>query len=53
MSVFHTREVAAQQAGALFDVALGHTFLQAVVSDGLAYVHNQQSIIQARQSWTA
>src|SRR5208337_334611 len=38
MAVFHARQVAAQQAGALFDVSLRHAFLQPVVADGLADV---------------
>jgi hypothetical protein len=40
---FSTGQVAAQQAGALFDVALGHAFLQPVVSDGLADVHREST----------
>jgi hypothetical protein len=38
MPVLYARKVAAQQAGALFDVSLRHPFLQPVVSDGLADV---------------
>jgi hypothetical protein len=38
MAVLYARQVAAQQAGALLDVSLRHTFLQPVVSDGLADV---------------
>ena len=42
MSVFDTREVAAQQSRALLDVALGHTFLKPVVADGLADIHGRE-----------
>jgi hypothetical protein len=38
MAVLYARQVAAQQAGPLLDVSLRHTFLQPVVSDGLADV---------------
>jgi len=38
MAILHARQVAAQQAGALLNVSLRHTFLQPVVSNGLADV---------------
>src|SRR4029077_17281676 len=47
--VFHPRKVATQQAGALFDVPLGHASLQPVVSDGLADVHRESN--QNRPPW--
>src|SRR5579863_4264284 len=34
VAVFHARKIATQQAGALLDIALGHSFLQPVVPDG-------------------
>src|ERR1700730_9868328 len=49
VSVFHSREVAAQQAGTFFDVALGHASLQTIVSDGLADVHRKSN--QNRPPW--
>ncbi len=39
VTVFDARKVAAEKAGALFDVALRHAFLKAVVADGLADIH--------------
>src|SRR5467141_2864037 len=39
MAVFYSRKIAAQQAGAFLNVALGHAFLQPVVSNGLADVY--------------
>ena len=41
MSVFDTREIAAKKSRTFFDVALRHSFLQAVISDGLADVHKE------------
>src|SRR5215469_15266026 len=41
VSVLDAREITAQQAGALFDVALRHAFLQAVVPDGFADIHSE------------
>jgi hypothetical protein len=41
--VLNSRKVAAKKAGAFFDVALGHAFLQAVVSNSLANVHREQN----------
>src|ERR1700740_2882747 len=38
MAVLYPRQVAAEQAGTLLDVSLRHTFLQPVVSNGLADV---------------
>ena len=34
VAVFDARKIAAEEAGALFDVALGHLLLQAEVADG-------------------
>src|ERR1700751_276244 len=42
MAVFHARQVAAQQASSLFDVALRHPFLKPVVADGLADIHGRE-----------
>jgi hypothetical protein len=39
MAVFDTRKIAAQQSGTLFDITLGHAFLQPVISDCLADIH--------------
>src|SRR5580698_3214505 len=41
VAVLHSRQVAAQQACALFYVALGHTFPQPVISDRLTDVHRE------------
>jgi hypothetical protein len=38
MAIFNSRQVAAEQSGALLDIALRHPFLQPVGSDGLANV---------------
>jgi hypothetical protein len=40
MAVLHTRQIAAQQAGALFNVALRHASLQTEITDGLADIHS-------------
>src|SRR6202140_5353923 len=42
MSVFDARQVAAEKAGSLFDVALRHAFLEPVVADGLADIHGRE-----------
>src|SRR6516225_7775283 len=42
MAGFHTRQVAAEEAGALFYVALRHPFLEPVVSDRLADIHGRE-----------
>ncbi len=39
VSIFYARQVATQKSRALFDIALGHAFLQPVVADGLADIH--------------
>jgi len=43
MSVLHPRKIAAQQASTFLDVALRHSFLQTVISNGLADVHDEAS----------
>src|SRR5262249_34710737 len=42
VSVFDARQIAAKQAGALFEVALRHSFLEPVVSDRLADIHGRE-----------
>jgi hypothetical protein len=39
VAVFHPGEVTTQQTGPFFNVSLRHTFLQPVISDGLADIH--------------
>src|ERR1019366_814016 len=41
VAVFNPRQVAAQQARALFDVALGHASLEPEIADGLADIHRR------------
>jgi hypothetical protein len=54
VAIFHAREIAAQKSGAFFDVALGHAFLKAVVSDGFADVHKELRLpSRSDRSWTA
>ena len=43
VAVFDARKVAAQQAGLLFDVALGQAFLQTIGANGGADLHGCQS----------
>jgi len=39
MSVLDAGKIAAQEPGALFNVALRHAFLQPVIPDGLTDIH--------------
>ena len=39
VTILHAGEVAPQQAGTLFDIALGHPLLQPVASDALTDIH--------------
>src|SRR6266498_1792041 len=50
VSVFHPRKVAAQQAGALLDVTLGHSFLQTEATDCLTNIHTVHARIRAKES---
>ena len=42
MPVFDARQIATEQTGTLFDVALGHAFLQSVVANGLTDIHGRE-----------
>jgi len=48
VAVFDAREVAAQQAGLLLDVALGEPLLQTVRADGGANLHHFKNLSAAR-----
>src|SRR5439155_7535105 len=51
MPVLHPRQIAAQQAGALFNVALGHPPMQPEVPDSFADIHRKN--FQVRLPWMA
>ncbi len=51
MPVLHPRQIAAQQAGALFNVSLGHPSMQPEVPDGFADIHRKN--FQVRLPWMA